>query len=150
GQVLASSSYDRTVRIWEEPATTIEDSTKKDQKKGWTVMASLVDSTESVVDIKFSPRHLGLQLATCSLDGHVRIYEAIDVMNLSHWPLSCDFDCKIGVTTISWNPSKFDDKMLLVGCIDGSSKIFTYNENFKKWQHAATLEDTSVNSNKSH
>src|SRR5690606_28845626 len=49
-----------------------------------------------------------------------------------------------------WNPSKFDDKMLLVGCIDGSSKIFTYNENFKKWQHAATLEDTSVNSNKSH
>ena len=39
----------------------------------------------SVTDIQFSPRHLGLKLATCSADGFVRIYEAIDVINLAHW-----------------------------------------------------------------
>ena len=39
------------------------------------------------VDVKFSPRHLGLKLATGWQDGVVRIYEAMDVMNLSQWSL---------------------------------------------------------------
>lgn len=42
---------------------------------------------QPVVDIKFSPRHLGLKLATGWVDGIVRIYEAMDIMNLSQWSL---------------------------------------------------------------
>ena len=69
--------------------------------------ASLVDSRTEVNDVKFAPKHLGLQLvrealnlwcsfahdehnsiqATCSTDGQLRIYEAPDVMNLSQWSL---------------------------------------------------------------
>ena len=37
--------------------------------------------------VEFSPRHLGLRLAAASADGAVRVYEALDTMNLSHWKL---------------------------------------------------------------
>jgi nucleoporin SEH1 len=37
--------------------------------------------------VEFAPRHLGLRLAAAGADGVVRVYEAVDVMNLSHWPL---------------------------------------------------------------
>ena len=66
-----------------------------------------MDSRTEVNDVKFAPKHLGLQLvretlricgvvtcmmnmciqATCSTDGQLRIYEAPDVMNLSQWSL---------------------------------------------------------------
>ncbi|EGG18301.1 Sec13-like protein [Cavenderia fasciculata] len=64
GQVLASCSFDRTVCIWEEG----ED--EKGQKK-WNLKATLVDSRDSVTDIKFSPKSFGLRLATSSCDGLV-------------------------------------------------------------------------------
>lgn len=48
--------------------------------------ATLLDSQRSVQDVKFAPRHLGLKLASASLDGFIRVYEAQDVTNLSHWP----------------------------------------------------------------
>lgn len=59
----------------------------------WARKAQLGDSRDSVKDIKFSPRHLGLKLATASSDGLVRVYEAVDVMNLSHWPLQVRVAC---------------------------------------------------------
>lgn len=59
----------------------------------WARKAQLGDSRDSVQDIKFSPRHLGLKLATASSDGLVRVYEAVDVMNLSHWPLQVRVVC---------------------------------------------------------
>jgi hypothetical protein len=78
-----------------------------DSKGGrkWVKRANLVDSRDSVQDIKFGPRHTGLRIvlipfqhvyspssnqyekATCSSDGFVRIYEASDVTNLAHWSL---------------------------------------------------------------
>ena len=53
----------------------------------WIKRASLVDSKNEVTDVQFSPKHLGLCLATCSRDGMIRIYEAFDVMKLSMWPM---------------------------------------------------------------
>eukprot|EP00729_Bicosta_minor_P001492 gene1492-29606_t len=79
----------------------------------------LPDSRESVTGVKFSPKHHGLKLATCAKDGTVRIYEALDVMNLANWSLLENFKAKgkSECTSISWNPSK--DKghglMLAVG-----------------------------------
>ena len=45
------------------------------------------DSRESVNVIEFAPVHMGLQLATGSSDGYVRIYVASDMTNLAHWQL---------------------------------------------------------------
>lgn len=54
----------------------------------WVAKAQLTDARKSVTCLQFAPRHLGLKLATGSADGSVRIFEAIDVMNLNHWPLN--------------------------------------------------------------
>ena len=41
-----------------------------------------------------------LRQATASADGFVRIYEAVDVMNLSHWPLQVRFACAAGAVSV--------------------------------------------------
>lgn len=66
---------------------------------------NLVDSRTSVTDVKFGPKTQGLQLATCSADGVIRIYEAPDVMNLSQWTLQHEVQCKLSCSCLSWNPS---------------------------------------------
>jgi len=42
----------------------------------WVQKTRICDSKESIEDIKFGPRHLGLTLAASSSEGIVRIYEA--------------------------------------------------------------------------
>jgi len=136
GQVIASCSFDRTVCIWEEG-----EADEKSSNRKWIERARLVDSPESLVDIKFAPRHMGLKLATCSADGMVRIYEAIDVMSLAHWPLTEEFEAFRGgvANCISWNPSPFDRAMLAVGSSEPSVKIWEYNDAYRKWAHVETL-----------
>jgi len=134
GQVIASCSFDRTVCIWEE-----------EEEKGvkrWAKRATLVDSRDSVQDIKFAPRHLGLKIATASTDGYVRIYEAVDVTNLFHWSLTDEFESqKGGISCLSWNPSTVDSNrpMLVVGSNDPNIKLWEYSEQYRKWTHIETL-----------
>ncbi|KAL8582704.1 Nucleoporin SEH1 [Nucella lapillus] len=52
GQVLATCSFDRTAAVWEKEAG----------QNHWLKRTSLVDSRTSVTDVKFAPKHLGLQL----------------------------------------------------------------------------------------
>lgn len=47
-----------------------------------------MDSRGTVQDIQFAPSHQGLKLATVSVYGVLRIYEAMDVINLAHWTLT--------------------------------------------------------------
>lgn len=80
---------------------------------------------------------MGLKLATGWQDGIVRIYEAMDVMNLSQWSLMGEFDATSKSNKeesgchLSWNPSSFDPPSMVVGCADGSLKVnflFFYNK----------------------
>lgn len=59
GQVIATCSFDRTVVVWEE---VVGESVKEGGPSRWTKRTSLVDSRTSVTDVKFAPKHLGLQL----------------------------------------------------------------------------------------
>jgi nucleoporin SEH1 len=59
GTIIASCSFDRTVCVWEEQEGS--DGTTK-----WLCRATLLDSRQSVQDIKFAPRHLGLRLVPFS------------------------------------------------------------------------------------
>eukprot|EP01132_Coremiostelium_polycephalum_P009324 gene9324-11431_t len=137
GQVIASCSFDRTVCIWEEG----ED--EKGQKK-WQLKAPLVDSRDNVTDIKFAPKAFGLRLATCSSDGFVRIYEAMDIMNLSQWSPVEEFESQKGTSNcISWNPSSYDKPMIAVGSNEPFIKIWEYNESIRKWVHLDTLSTGS-------
>eukprot|EP00128_Syssomonas_multiformis_P015646 Colp12_sorted_trinity150504_noHs@6268 len=130
GQVLASCSFDRTVAIWEE-----SDPGNKKGSGTWIKRTSLVDSRNSVKDIEFSPKHWGLKLATCSSDGWVRIYEAPDVMNLTHWSSMSEFEAhKGGCNCLSWNPSRFHAPMLAIGTNDPYPKLWEYNEQYRRWE----------------
>jgi len=73
GQIIASCSFDRQVIIWEEQE-------KKGDKMGKTwINKSKIIFKDSVEDIKFAPRHLGLQIACAIATGNVEVYEAKDI-----------------------------------------------------------------------
>lgn len=132
GQVIASCSFDRTVHIWEEQLAESDAADSAGRASSstttWVRKARLVDSRDAVKDIKFAPKHLGLRLATCSADGQVRIYEAMDVMNLASWPMVEDFEARRGpngCNCISWGPNRDHAPMLAVGSDDHDVKVRT-------------------------
>lgn len=143
GQLLASASYDRNVHVWAAP-----------QPKGqaiagqtpaavaWEDKANLVDSRDAVRDVAFAPRHLGLKLALCSIDGYVRVYQCEDLVKLNYWPLTDEFEaCSQGCSSVAWCPSRTypDVPALAIGGNAGSMGIWEYDETFRKWVCAATI-----------
>lgn len=83
GQLLASCSEDNTVCLWEEQeSTTSADSTQDRWKK-----IKLASHKRSVNDVKFCHRSLGLKLASVCADGFLRIYEALDIFDVSKWEM---------------------------------------------------------------
>ena len=147
GSIIASCSFDRSVILWDVSNTS---------SHGryfscvfyfiniiYRLLAQLVDARESINAIAFAPRHFGLRLATASADGYVRMYEAIDVLNLSHWPLQEEFLGHKGssVTTISWNKSRFDVPTLVIGASDGSVSVYGYNASYMRWSVLCVLSE---------
>ncbi|CAG8467010.1 14550_t:CDS:2 [Acaulospora colombiana] len=82
GQILATCSFDRTIRIWEEQVHEAKNSGKR-----WPEKATLRDGNSSVQDVEFAPNCWGLKFASCTADGMLRIYEALEVNNLAQWTL---------------------------------------------------------------
>jgi nucleoporin SEH1 len=82
----------------------------------WTIKTQLTEARKAVSCLEFAPRHWGLKLATGSADGCVRIYEAVDIMNLAQWPLAATLQAfgegssstqltasgQLGVLCLSW------------------------------------------------
>lgn len=145
GQILATCSLDRTAIIWEEVLdATIDTKRSSNQTSHWAKRATLVDSRTSLTDIRFAPKHLGLMLVTCATDGHIRIYEAPDITNLTHWSLKDEFDCKMPCSSITWNQSRIHPPMLAVGSDDANNPspkvlIYEYNNHLRKWMRADTI-----------
>lgn len=111
-------------------------------QKNWKSRAELTDSQESIVYIKFAPSHLGLKLATGGNEGIMRIYEALDITNLSQWQISEQFnpsDTKSQITCFSWNNSPFNPPLLAIGLNENTPKIWQYNNTNRKWQAVCSL-----------
>ena len=118
-----------------------------DGLKVWQKKAEIVDSRDSVVDIKVAPPHEGLRIATCSADGQVRIYDALDTSNLAHWSLASSFESNggkgelklaqflmqlkknSGSNCISWNPSHGEPPMIVEGNVDGIATVWEHKPN---------------------
>ncbi|RIB13993.1 hypothetical protein C2G38_2196372 [Gigaspora rosea] len=115
GQVIASCSFDRSVRRILEK----QENEPKNSSRRWALRASLVDSSASVKDIEFAPNNWGLKLATVAADGVLRIYEALEVD---------------GNYCLSWCPWKPQvSPMIVVGCgKENCAKIFRPNPH-NKW-----------------
>mmetsp|Transcript_63393 Transcript_63393/g.74204 ORF Transcript_63393/g.74204 Transcript_63393/m.74204 type:complete len:417 (+) Transcript_63393:637-1887(+) len=120
GQLLVTcGSSDHSATIWEERETTAQPaafdqsdnnnlsnnnmsanmSNDKANTMRWVAKAQLTDARKAVTCAEFAPRHLGLRIATGSADGFVRIYEAIDVMNLNHWPMNTSIEVESSSNT---------------------------------------------------
>ncbi|KAJ1550099.1 epoxide hydrolase, soluble (sEH), partial [Nowakowskiella sp. JEL0078] len=82
GQLIASCSFDRTVKIWEE-----QDDESSPSQKRWKIVGTLSEDFFAIQDLQFAPNHLGLKLAVVGENGMLRIYEALDVVNVGKWAL---------------------------------------------------------------
>ena len=114
----------------------------------WVQKAQLTEARKAVTCIEFAPKHVGLRIATGSADGVVRVYEAIDVMNLNHWPMCQCFDAdtesELGVTSLSWCTGIFEPPMLVVGGSSGRVTVWRFSDASRQWCIAAELPNHSL------
>ncbi|KAF9258176.1 WD40 repeat-like protein [Marasmius fiardii PR-910] len=95
GPIIASSSFDRTVKIWEQTIVNEEvngASSAQPAISRWVERAVLLDARGTVRAVEFAPHHFGLKLATISTDNFLRIYECLEQPSLTTWQLSEEVD----------------------------------------------------------
>ncbi|TNV77762.1 hypothetical protein FGO68_gene2251 [Halteria grandinella] len=114
GSILASSSFDKQVFIWEE----IE--TKDVNKQQWVKRINFMEK-EAILDIKFAPKHWGLTLAIALADGTIKMQTSKDLSNLTQWSELCVIKLAqglpgLGCNCLSWNPAFDEPQMFAVGC----------------------------------
>jgi nucleoporin SEH1 len=134
GSLIATCGADHEAKIWEERTNATSAASR------WTAKAQLTESRKAVSCVEFAPRHFGLKLATGSSDGCVRIYEAVDVMNLAQWPLAATVQCfgeGLGVTCLSWSTGRFEQPTLVVG--GAHPIVFRYIESSRQWNPILVL-----------
>ncbi|KAL1744921.1 WD40-repeat-containing domain protein [Schizophyllum fasciatum] len=100
GAIIASASFDHSVKIWEqvratdEPAPGINgaaDGASAGPSR-WVERAILTDARASVRSLEFAPHHFGLKLATVSSDNRIRVYECLEQPSLTTWQLCDEID----------------------------------------------------------
>lgn len=132
GQVIASCASDMLVRIYEE--VPVGESRKKHFQR--RSRFSFQEARGQVRDCDFAPRHLGLQIASASIDGKVRIYESPN-MDPETWEMNTEFKVGDSAYSLSWNPYRFDPVMLAIGASDGA-KVYIQKTK-RSWELLVTL-----------
>ena len=86
-----------------------------------------------------------LQLATASADGMVRVYEAVDVMNLNHWVRKASIEVEpentdLGVRCLDWCQGRFEPPTFVVGDSCGNVNVYRYSDASRNWACSLKLE----------
>ncbi|KAI0694961.1 WD40-repeat-containing domain protein [Cytidiella melzeri] len=97
GTIIASSSFDRTAKVWEQTSYADADpqlngASGSASSSRWVERVVLADAKSTVRGVEFAPPGFGLKLATISSDNHLRIYECFEQPSLSTWQLSEEVD----------------------------------------------------------
>ncbi|KAG8710607.1 hypothetical protein FRC09_021015 [Ceratobasidium sp. 395] len=89
GTLIASCSYDRTVKIWED-ARGVPDAPSGSSK--FQLRATLTEARGTVRAVDFAPAAFGLKLVTVASDNFIRIYECHETYHLTSWSMVEEFD----------------------------------------------------------
>ncbi|KAF9256157.1 WD40 repeat-like protein [Marasmius fiardii PR-910] len=104
GPIIASSSFDRTVKIWEQTIVNEEvngTSSAQPAISRWVERAVLLDARGMVRAVEFALHHFGLKLAMISTDNFLRIYECLEQPSLTTWQLLEEVDVLLIPSTYS-------------------------------------------------
>jgi len=158
GAIVATSAPDKGVHLWQEPPSSRGPRTAE-EPLAWTLVAT-VAPTHEVVDVAFAPDRFGLRVAAACRDGGVRVYEAKDSLVPDRWDAPEEFDAlcpapvlrrpsgrdaadsalprdgRFAATCICWDPSA-TTQTLVVGCEDGTVRVWMRRSDSKKWDAAA-------------
>ncbi|KAK6454486.1 WD40-repeat-containing domain protein [Scheffersomyces xylosifermentans] len=123
-KILASCSYDRTVKVWQEQPDELHGSGRR-----WIKLATLaIESYGPIYDVVFAPNHLGLKLGCVGSDGVFRIYESLEPSDLTNWALTTEIPILNSSLpakslqssfAVEWCPAKFSKtEMFIVVALD--------------------------------
>ncbi|KAK6202688.1 WD40-repeat-containing domain protein [Scheffersomyces amazonensis] len=125
-KILASCSYDRTVKVWQEQVDELHGSGRR-----WIKLATLaIESYGPIYDVSFAPNHMGLKLGCVGSDGIFRIYESLEPSDLTNWVLTTELPILSSQLPakslqssfgIEWCPAKFSktEKFIVVALDQG-------------------------------
>lgn len=152
GILLASGSSDHSCKVWQEdsstspvkhhPSSSALAQSSTTMSSPYVSRATLTESPRPVTCVQFAPRHWGLKLATGSADGTLRIYDAVDVCNVSQWPIAASLETSgtnNGITCLSWCTGRFDPPTIAVGAAAGAV-IYRYADAQRSWAAILQLE----------
>ncbi|KAF7827744.1 protein SEH1 [Senna tora] len=150
GDAVACIFADGILSLWEEFA---EDS----HPLQWKMCKSFGGSSSKVLDVQFGISSTSLKMVVAYSDGHVRVYELLNPLELNNWQLQAEFQNVIdSVSTfgkaacfsasISWNPQKggSQDSSFIIGYNSNtselnSSKVWEFDQAHQRWLPVAEL-----------
>ncbi|PBK68591.1 WD40 repeat-like protein [Armillaria solidipes] len=105
GSIIASSSFDRTVKVWEQVLVSELNGAAASQagpsSSRWVEKGILHEARGTVRAVEFAPHHFGLKLATVASDNFLRIYECYESPSGTPWQLAEEIDVNTVPTSSS-------------------------------------------------
>ncbi|XP_077251196.1 transducin/WD40 repeat-like superfamily protein isoform X2 [Tasmannia lanceolata] len=150
GDAVACICVDGTLSLWEE---TEEDT----QPLIWKLCKLFESNSTQALDIQFGVSLTSLKLVAAYSDGHVKVYELLDPLQLKKWQLQAEFQNVIDSVSrfgkpsclsasIAWNPRRGENQQLsfVLGFNSdvlhfNSSKVWEFDEAHQRWLPVAEL-----------
>ncbi|XAR55123.1 hypothetical protein NMG60_11030522 [Bertholletia excelsa] len=157
GDAVTCICADGTFSLWEEVA---EADTKSLQ---WKLCKQFEKSSNQVLDVQFGVSITSLKLVAAYSDGHVKVYELLDPLELSNWQLQAEFQnvidsvSKIGKAacfsaSISWTPQRGESQQFsfVLGFNSSvaqlnSAKVWEFDQDHQRWLPVAELSSPGEN-----
>ncbi|CAN6585917.1 unnamed protein product [Malus baccata var. baccata] len=158
GDAVACVCTNGTLSLWEEVA---EDA----QPLQWKLCTSFNGGSAQLLDTQFGVSAAGLKMVTAYSDGHVKVYELLDPLELKNWQLQAEFQNVIdSVSTvgpamclsasISWNPRRGEsqESSFVLGFSSNtpqlnSAKVWEFDQAHQRWLPVAELASPGDNDN---
>ncbi|KAG7952921.1 hypothetical protein I3843_12G084100 [Carya illinoinensis] len=150
GDAVACICTEGNVSLWEE--------VKEDaQPLRWKLCKSFKSNSAKVLDIQFGISLRSLKMVAAYSDGHVKVYELLDCLELKNWQLQAEFQNVIESVftfskalclsaSISWNPQggESQESSFVLGFnsdtpLLNSSKVWEFDPAHQRWLPVAEL-----------